>query len=72
MDCQVRTMWLDFTGGRCFLNSVVAYQKPTFALTMNVYAIPSPNPPPGPLSLSLSLVISPLSLQARLRRAIHR
>ncbi|ELR25078.1 uncharacterized protein ACA1_287790 [Acanthamoeba castellanii str. Neff] len=37
MDCQVRTMWLDLTGGRCFLNSVVAYQKPTFALTMNMH-----------------------------------
>jgi hypothetical protein len=71
MDCQVRTMWLDFTGGRCFLNSVVAYQKPTFALTMNVYAIPSPQSATRP-TLSLSLVISPLSLQARLRRAIHR
>jgi hypothetical protein len=54
MDCQVRTMWLDLTGGRCFLNSVVAYQKPTFALTMNMYAIPPPTIRPPAHSLLLS------------------
>jgi hypothetical protein len=47
MDCQARCIWLDLSGGRLHLNSVVAYQKPSFALNLNVY------------TSTLSLVILP-------------